>query len=185
MAKLYLVRHGKDVGAGDNDNDPGLSEVGRQQAEDMTATIAPMGPLPMIVSPLRRTRETARPLEAAWNVTGEVVPAIREIPSPTDDLTQRRTWLRQIIASNWGEVAESDAWLLPWRRALLDTLLVLREDTVVVSHFIAINVAVGAARNDDKLTLFWPSNCSVTVMETDGANLSLLELGQDSKTEVG
>jgi broad specificity phosphatase PhoE len=185
MAKLYLVRHGKDAGADDDDNDPGLNELGRQQAADMAATMAPLGPLSMIVSPLRRTRETARPLEAAWNITGEVVPAIREIPSPTDDLRQRRTWLGQIIASTWDQVAETDVWLLPWRRALLDTLLALREDTVVVSHFIAINVAVGAAQNDERLTLFWPSNGSITVMETDGANLSLLELGQDSKTEVG
>jgi broad specificity phosphatase PhoE len=185
MAKLYLVRHGQDAGHTEDDNDPGLSDMGRQQAAEMSAVLAPLGPLSMIVSPLRRTRETAQPLEAAWNMTGDVVPAIREIPSPSEELNQRRQWLRRTMAGTWSQVAQTEAWLLPWRQALLDVLLGVREDTVVVSHFVAINVAAGAAQNDDRLTLFRPNNCSITVMETDGTSLSLLELGEALETRVG
>ncbi len=184
MAKLYLVRHGQDAGHSHDDNDPGLSKLGRQQAVDMAATLAPLGPLPMIVSPLRRTRETAQPLEVAWNITGDVVQEIKEIPSPSDELNARRQWLRQTMAGSWNDVAQSEAWLLPWRQALLDTLLGVQEDTVVVSHFVAINVAVGSAQNDSRLTLFRPNNCSITTMETDGKSLSLLELGEALETRV-
>ena len=77
MAKLYLVRHGQAAAAWDEDPDPGLNDVGQGQAEAMAARMAPLGPLPIVVSPLRRTRETARPLEAAWSVTGAVEPAVR------------------------------------------------------------------------------------------------------------
>ena len=67
---------------------------------------------------------------------------------------------------------------------MIDTLLELRQDTVIVSHFVAINVAVGAAQNDERLTLFRPNNCSVTVLETDGQTLSVVELGEVLETVV-
>ncbi|MFP6697504.1 MAG: histidine phosphatase family protein, partial [Alphaproteobacteria bacterium] len=181
MAKLYLVRHGRDTGSGGADPDPGLSEIGHQQAAEMTARMAPLGPLPMIVSPLRRTRETAAPLEAAWGVEAKMVGAVREIPSPTAGVPDRREWLRAIMKGVWAQV---DGSLYPWRQGMIDTLLACTEDTVVVSHFIAINVAVGAAQNDERLRIFRPDNCFITVMETDGAALRLIELGHDLDTRV-
>ncbi len=178
MAKLYLVRHGQDAGSWDEDTDPGLNDLGHGQAAAMAAAMAPLGPLPIMVSPLRRTRETARPLETAWRVTGVVEPAVREIPSPTDDLIDRREWLTAVMSGTW---AQADAWLHPWRQGVIDTLLALREDSVVVSHF----VAVGAARGDDRVRIFRPDNCSITVLDSDGKNLSLIELGEASETKVG
>ena len=68
MAKLYLVRHGRDTGSGGADPDPGLNEIGHQQAAEMTARMAPLGPLPMIVSPCgapERPPRHWRPL-GAW-----------------------------------------------------------------------------------------------------------------------
>ena len=67
---------------------------------------------------------------------------------------------------------------------MIDTLLACTEDAIVVSHFIAINVAVGAAQNDERLRIFRPDNCSITVMETDGAALRLIELGHNLDTRV-
>ncbi|MBT4487697.1 MAG: histidine phosphatase family protein [Rhodospirillaceae bacterium] len=182
MAKLYLIRHGQDTGSGGADPDPGLNENGHSQAAEMAARMASLGPLPMIVSPLRRTRETAAPLEAAWNTTATVVDAVREIPSPTERTVVRRDWLRQIMAGTWDQVEPS---LYPWRQGVIDTLLALAKDTVVVSHFVAINAAVGAAENDERLRLFRPNNCSITVMENDGGELSVVDLGEALETEVG
>ncbi len=183
MAKLYLVRHGEDTGSGGADPDPGLNELGHGQAKDMAARMAHLGPLPIIVSPLRRTRETAAPLETAWGVVGQVVEAVREIPSPSAlAKDHRRDWLRRIMSGAWAEV---EAELHPWRQGVIDALLASREDTVVVSHFVAINAAVGAARDDDRLRLFRPNNCSITVMETDGTKLTAVELGDAAETKVG
>ena len=183
MASLYLVRHGEDTGSGGEAADPGLNELGHRQAAEMTARLAPLGPLPIIVSPLRRTRETAAPLEAAWGVVAKVADAVREIPSPAAMAkTRRPEWLRRIMRGTWAEVEEQ---LHPWRQGVIDSLLARREDTVVVSHFVAINVAVGAARNDGRLRLFRPNNCSITVLETDGGKLTVVELGEASETKVG
>ena len=39
MARLYLVRHGKATGSWDTDPDPGLDDVGREQAEAMATAL--------------------------------------------------------------------------------------------------------------------------------------------------
>ena len=52
------------------------------------------------------------------------------------------------------------------------------------SHFIAINVAIGAALGDDRLVIRSLDNCSVTVIEvTDGA-LRLVEGGHEADTLI-
>ncbi len=52
--------------------------------------------------------------------------------------------------------------LQQWRHALIDRLLDIEEDSVVFCHFVAINVAVGAATADDRLVCFRPDNGSIT-----------------------
>ncbi len=182
MPRLYLVRHGEDTGSGGADPDPGLNELGHRQAAVMAARLAPLGPLPLIVSPLRRTRETAAPLETAWDVKADVVDAVREIPSPPDGVTDRRAWLRQVMQGTWAEVDER---IHPWRRGVIDTLLGLAQDTVVVSHFVAINVAAGAAERDERLRLFRPNNCSITIVDSEAGNLRVAEWGDSAETKVG
>ena len=181
MALLYLIRHGKAAAGWDADPDPGLDDLGRAQADAMTDAIAPLGPLPLLVSPLRRTRETATPLEARWGIAGIVEPAVAEIPSPTPDLALRRVWLDQVMASNWVDVEDT---LQPWRQGVIERLRACRRDTVVVSHFIAINVAVGNATNDDRVISFRSDNCSRTVLEVIDGTLHLVERGQEAVTEV-
>ena len=48
--------------------DPGLDALGHSQAEAVAQKLASLGPLPILSSPLRRTRETAAPLAKLWNV---------------------------------------------------------------------------------------------------------------------
>jgi len=59
MAKLYLVRHGQAAASWGEDPDPGLNALGHGQAARMAAALAALGPMPIMISPLRRTRETA------------------------------------------------------------------------------------------------------------------------------
>ena len=51
MTRLVLVRHGHASGGWDDDPDPGLDDLGRAQAEAMADLVAPLGPLPILVSP--------------------------------------------------------------------------------------------------------------------------------------
>ena len=57
---------------GDPAGPEGLDDLGRAQAVQVAATLATKGPLPILVSPLRRCRETAAPLEALWGTAAVV-----------------------------------------------------------------------------------------------------------------
>ena len=176
MPRLYLVRHGQPEPAGD---DPGLADAGRAQAEALAALLAPRGPLPILTSPFRRARETADPLARLWGVAPQTDPRVSEIPMPPDASMPRAEWLQQVRKSRWPELDES---LHRWRSGVLQALFDLGSDTVVVSHYVAINVAVGRALGDDRVTCFRPDNCSCTILDCDGKEFRIVKLGAGGKT---
>ncbi len=89
MTRLLLVRHARPSANWDRDLDAGLDDVGVLQARGLVAGLGPTGPLPIVTSPMRRTRETAAPLAAHWRAEPRVESAVGEIPSPVDDLAGR------------------------------------------------------------------------------------------------
>ena len=178
-----MVRHGQAAAGFSDDLDPGLSALGRAQAEEAAAALASIGPQPIIASQLRRCRETAAPLAERWRIEPVFDACVGEIVSPDDHagLEARGAWLRQAMQGPWSALgAEHHAW----RQAIVDRIRSLDEDTVVHSHFIAINVVVGAATRDDRLVCFAPDNCSWSVFDVDGDNITVVELGRQSNTEV-
>lgn len=177
MARLYLVRHGRAAAAYGVSNDPGLDEQGQKQAEIVAARLARLGPLPIRTSPLKRTRETAVPLAALWKTEPAVDEAVAEIPSPGLALEQRAQWLRAFMQGSWREAGVD---LAGWREALVTDLKDIKDDTVIFSHYVAINVAAGAALGDDRVVVFSPDNCSVTVFETTNDGLTLVERGHEA-----
>ncbi|MGX1196585.1 histidine phosphatase family protein [Parvibaculum sp. MBR-TMA-1.3b-4.2] len=195
MPTIYMIRHGEAAAGWNADADPGLSELGRSQAEAVADEIEARagGRLPILTSPLKRCRETSMPLAARWNHDPAVEPRVAEIPSPIDDLESRGEWLRKIMAGTWAEAVAGEGHgghlsknvdLLAWRQGVANALLELPGDTVIFSHFIAINVAAGIAMEDDRLVTFKPDNCSVTVFETGGGTLRLIEKGREAVTKV-
>ncbi len=182
MAKLYLVRHGRAAAGFAEAADPGLDPVGREQAEAMAARLAPLRLPGLLTSPLRRTRETAAPLERHWQRQAVIEPRVAEIPSPTADLAARGRWLKVLMAGGWGDGGTA---VLAWRDGVIASLVALGEDSVVVSHFIAINAAVGAATGDERVVCFRPDNCSCTLVENEGGVLRLIERGIEAPTPVG
>lgn len=181
MVRLYLVRHGKAAASFSEAHDPGLDETGRAQAEKMAERIAPLGPLPIVTSPLRRARETAAPLEQRWRFTARIEPALGEIPAPVDDPAQRGLWLREVMTSRWSAQPNT---LREWRQGVAETLLAFARPTVVVTHFVAINAAVGIAEGDDRVISFSPDNCSVTVLDVEDGALRLVRRGAEAATRV-
>jgi broad specificity phosphatase PhoE len=176
VPRLYLVRHGRPAGTFADASDAGLDPIGVAQAEAMAGRLGPLGPLPIVVSPLRRTRETAAPLERRWSAA-RVEPAVGEIPTPAHvPFTARGDWLRSVMAGAWRDV---DPALRLWRDRVLAALAALPESAVVVSHFVAINVAVGAATGDDRVASFSPDHCSVTVLDVGAGRLRLVQRGAD------
>ena len=182
MARLWLVRHGRAAAGWGDDPDPGLDGRGRDQAEAVADRLGPMGPVALVTSPLRRTRETAAPLAARWRVEPVVEGAVAEIPSPTDDLTERATWLEGVLRSSYGELGPS---LGRWRDEVVGWLRARTEDHVVVTHFVAINAAIGAAVGDDRVVCRLVGNGSVTVVDVgDGGALTLVSTDDERASEV-
>jgi broad specificity phosphatase PhoE len=138
----------------DTDPDAGLDEIGRIQADAMAEAMA------------QRAR---------------IEPDVAEIPSPIADLAARGARLRQIMPKRW---AELDPWLGAWRDRVLAALASIETDSVVVSHFIAINAAVGHARGDDRMIVFRPDHCSRTVLDVTETGFRLVEQGVDGATRV-
>jgi len=182
MALVRLVRHGHAAAGFGAEADPGLDEQGRAQAAAMAGGVGPLGPLPMVTSPLRRTRETAAALEAVWGSPARVDHRVAEIPTPTRDLTERSAWLSRAMAGTWADLGPD---LEAWRDQLVGAVTELSVDTVVVTHFVAINAVVGWSTGDDRVMAVALDNCSVTTLEVDSTGAMLVrELGATATTEV-
>ena len=161
MARLYLIRHGEPSGTWEDSHDPGLTVLGRSQAQVAPDRLRLLQPKQLVPNPLRRAAE---------------------IPTPANmNLEHRGDWLRAIMSRTWNEAAPD---LRQWRDGVVDYLTRLQADSAVYSHFVAINVALGASIGDDRVTCFRPAHASVTVLETSGRGLSLVELGAVAETTV-
>jgi hypothetical protein len=85
------------------------------------------------------------------------------------------------MSRSWGQ---ADPVLREWRDSVVSALTRLQVDTAVYSHFVAINAALGASIGDDRVLCFHPAHTSVTILETNGKVLSLVELGETAETTV-
>ena len=182
MALIYFVRHGKAAAGFGEDRDPGLNELGHAQAASIAPRLIAAAPVELISSPLRRARETAAPVESALGRSARIVPAVSEIASPMADLAARAGWIRAAMQGNWSDLSMAHQH---WRRSVVDMLLALPKDSLVFSHFVAINAAVSHALGVDRMTAFSPDNCSVTILDNAGGVLRVVELGQESETVIG
>lgn len=189
MPTIYLVRHAKPAATWGEDPDPGLDELGHTQAQNTAQEIhGRTTALTILTSPLRRCRDTAVPLEQLWNRRAEMFPAVAEIPAPPLGLAERHVWLQQAMAGTWSDMqrlapAQSPDFLA-WRASVIEGVRQLREPAVIYTHFIAINVIVGAARNSDAVVCFRPDHASVTEIDTDAPSMRIVALGREAMTTV-
>lgn len=189
MPRLYLVRHAKPAASWGEDPDPGLDATGFAQAHATAKELAgSLARLPLYTSPMRRCRETAAPLAQLWFCDAVAMPAVAEIPSPPLDLASRHDWLIAVMRGTWQQLHDNappgSIDYLQWRASLTQSLLELDHDCVICTHFVAINVAVGAAQKLDEVVCFRPDHASVTVMSNDNGRLRLIDLGRQADTLV-
>ena len=187
MARVYMVRHGRAAAGWNVDPDPGLDELGRSQALAAAAELVPRGRMDVVTSPLLRCRQTAFPTTAAWESEARVDPRVGEIPSPEGyTLENRVDWLREAMAGTWAQVAErSGAHYAAYRDDIVRAVSSLSEDTVIFSHFIAINAVIGAATDDDRVVIASLDNCSITMFDTEpDGRLTLVQTGGEADTLI-
>ena len=175
-ARLRLIRHGRAVSASaGGDEDSGLSLIGVKEALAVPALFVGDRPERLLVSPLRRTRETALPLVAAFGLEREIEPAYGELPwRDGQTVIARAEELKRELAGSWKEL---DAARRSWREKLIRKALSETGDIAIVTHFVAINVLVGLAMDDDRIVVTRPANASLTEIAVEGARLRIVRLG--------
>ena len=182
MPKIYLVRHGHAAAGWGETADPGLDVKGKDQAFGAADFLAAMSPISIVSSPMARAQETAAPLAQAWGCTPKIDPRFSEIPTPRHMPANRKAWIKDILSKRWDAM---DAELQAWRKDLLEAIRSLKADTVVFSHFIAINAIAGEALGNSSLMVFLPDNASITMVAVEGPAITLLEKGAEMPTLVG
>ena len=173
-----MVRHGRASAGWDTAVDPDLDEIGQHQAErvaDELHSLANPTPLTIISSPLARCQQTARPLATKWGIEPIIQNEVAEIPSPEGvDMSKRVEWLRVAMTKTWTELGDR---YTDYRDTLVDYVTSLNHDTVIFSHFVAINAVIGHATQDDQVLTMSLDNCSVTVFEKQPDGTLMLKRG--------
>jgi broad specificity phosphatase PhoE len=194
VATLYVVRHGRVASSPADADDPELSAEGQSQAltvaEELRKRLAHHGlsrPLPILTSPLRRCRQTAAPLSAIWGLQPIVEPRVAEVPGPPASALPREEWLRRSLVAEWPDLIQfgeslQDGYasvLTSWRAGVLEAVRECLHDVVIFSHFVPVNVLTGHATRSQRVACFLPDHTSVTVFETAGSEIRLIERGRE------
>ncbi|MEM6581729.1 MAG: histidine phosphatase family protein [Pseudomonadota bacterium] len=183
MTDIYLVRHGEAAATWAQSPDPGLSQLGHQQAHDVAQALAPKLDsidVSLITSPMLRARETAQPLANHLQQDVAVLEAFREIQAPVP-LADRQRWLRAFMQQQWEEQPEA---LHTWRDRAFEALLALSHSAVIFTHFLVINALVGQITNEPTTLCCWPDNGSMTHLRLEAGALSVVALGKQLQTRV-
>ncbi|MDE2163656.1 MAG: histidine phosphatase family protein [Alphaproteobacteria bacterium] len=179
MGRLYLVRNARtDDGTGFAEN-PRLDEVGQEQAEAVVRKLGHLRRPKILTSPQRRAMETVAPLARHCLAMPVVDEALTLMPLPSAESCDREAWLLAFMESSWRDAPPLQR---RWRESCLFALAGLTGDVVIASHFIVINMIVGAAIGDDRVVIFKPDNGSITTLDVTDGKLSLVELGRQAAT---
>ena len=93
-----------------------------------------------------------------------------------DPKPDHASWLQSLMTGNG---VDSPEVMNPFRARVLGAIRTITTDSIVVSHFLAINAVVAAATNDDRVVCFRPAHCSRTVVEIADGRVTLVELGDE------
>ena len=184
--QIALVRHGRASGGWDTALDPDLDDLGRRQAEDVAKNLDQIfvgKEVEIISSPLLRCRQTASAFAKLRVLPVRVCDEVTEIPSPNGvAMAERVAWLREVMQGRWSDLDEN---YLVFRDRLVEFVRAIERDTVIFSHFIAINAVIGALTNDDRLVIRSLDNCSLTLLECDSkGKLWIAQSGHEADTLI-
>ena len=94
---------------------------------------------------------------------------------------ERVPWLREVMTGSWSDLGGD---YVAYRDAVVVFVMSLGADTLVTSHFVAINAVIGACLGDDRLVIRSLDNASTTVVDTTGGRLHLVAGGHEADTLI-
>jgi probable phosphoglycerate mutase len=163
--ELLLIRHARPlrVEGVDGPADPGLSELGRRQAEAMATWLVPEGLDAVYTSPLRRAVETAEPLGEALALTPTPEAALAEYDAEAPAYIPIEE-LRAAGDPRWMEVPDDIAGFQSRVVEGVDRLTAAHpsQRIALVCHGGVINVVICAVLGVGPQMLFLPAYTSIS-----------------------
>jgi broad specificity phosphatase PhoE len=131
---------------------------------------------------MRRAQLTAAPLAARWGLDVVTDPGFTEIPSPDGvPVNDRVGWLRRAMRGTWADLGPR---YTRYRDEVVAAAVAVETDSVIVSHFVSINVVIGACLGDDRLVIASLDNGSATIIDHDEHGFRLIESGHEADTLI-
>ena len=176
MTDIWLVRHGEAAASFDQDADPPLSDLGREQAARSAERLLRCVPddAQLLSSPKLRAMETGEPFAALREEALDVDRRFIELPSP-GDLNERKDWIQRVLKGRWSELPES---VHDWQRDIVTTIQALQAPTVIFSHFLVINTVAAHMSGEDSVLQCLPANGSVHHLRVEVGSWQWVERGE-------
>ena len=164
--QIILLRHGRPEGGG---ADPDLGDLGRKQAQEVSAALLESGVSRIVSSPMRRALRTAEPTAEALGLDVSVIDGLAEADrfaasyrSVEDLRNDPEAWSRFLadpIAFLGGDTATFKLGVL---QAIGSLLTNSKAKVAVFTHGLPINVVLSHALGLARITHFVPHYCSIT-----------------------
>ena len=176
MTDIWLVRHGEAAASFDQDVDPPLSDLGREQAAGSAECLSGCVPhdARLLTSPKLRAIQTGEPFAALRKSALNIDRRFIELPSP-GALTERKEWIQRVLKGRWSELPKS---VHDWQRDIVATIEALQTPTVIFSHFLVINTVAAYMSGEDKVLQCLPANGSVHHLRVDEGSWQWVERGE-------
>ena len=119
--EIILIRHGEAASRWGDDPDPGLSNLGKSQAEAVKENLESFTNqnFQLISSPKKRAIETAQPTSLSWKSEIKIDDAFSEIPASNIKLERRMEWLKSMMNMDIAMLPED---VKEWRSRILKKL---------------------------------------------------------------
>ena len=197
--EIAFVRHAEPVrtpaGTVEGPADPGLTELGFDQAHRLAAWLACEPVDAILSSPMRRARETAEPLATALGLDVEIVDGLVEYDSTSDDYIPMDElqasgdprWLA-MVEGRWEDFGADPAHVFKARVAQTVEDIVARHPgrrVVAVCHGGVVNCALATILDIDRYLWFEPKYTSISrVVASRSGVRSLSTLNEHAHLEA-
>ena len=181
--EIILIRHGEAASSWDDDQDPGLSNLGKSQAKAVRENLESFKShnFHLISSPKKRAIETAQPTSLAWESEVKIDDAFSEIPASNIKHERRMEWLKCMMNM---DIAMLPKDVKEWRSRIIKKLKNIKSNSIIFSHFMVINVVVGYVKNHPMLLSMYPDNGSLTKIKVSNGKISLIKIGDEKNTKI-
>ena len=176
------MRHGEAAAAFDQNTDPPLSDLGREQAAVSAHSLSRCVPddAQLLSSPKLRAIQTGEPFAGLRERVLNIDRRFIELPSP-GKLSERKEWIQRVLKGQWSELPES---VHNWQRDIVEAIHGLQSPTVIFSHFLVINTVAAHMSGRDDVIQCVPANGSVHHLRVEGERWHWIERGEMLQTVV-